>query len=166
MARAGRRPRSTKPGPAKRSAAPLAHARTVAVRRRNRHSRSRPQSSATLVNRSGRPPEVLQDGPNRPSSARAASHGHSWRTRRNLSCAPQPRDMRRPQPRMRLFPRLSACFPKRRNTSRSIPSLPCTSHGQPVYGPGLAACPCAWIGGEPSRADAQLQSLVAGTMAT
>lgn len=91
---------------------------------------------------------------NRPSSARAASYGHSWRTRRNLSCAPQPRDMRRPQPSGCAFPfpRLSsACFPKRRNTSRSIrhPTL-CgwgshQSRSTQKHGPIPAACPCAWI---------------------
>ena len=141
MARAGRRPRSTKPGPAKRSAAPLAHARTVAVRRRNRHSRSRPQSSAALVNRSGRPcgrvtGRSAPTGPHRrgrlPMDIRGG-RGATFLAPRSLGiCAGlSPRDALSPFPG---FPQ-----PAFRNaaTHRGLSGiLPCaggvlTSHGQP-----------------------------------
>lgn len=108
MARAGRRPRSNHETRTceTRSAAPLAHTRTVAVRHRNRHSRSRPQSSAALVNRSGRPcgrvkDEALQQALIGEGGLPVDIRGGRGAT---FSCAPQPRDMRWPQPLGMRFP--------------------------------------------------------------
>ena len=157
MARAGRRPRSTKPGPAKLSAAPLAHARTVAVRRRNRHSRSRPQSSAALVNRSGRPcgrvtgrsaPTGLIGEGEPPMDVRGRRAQPSPAPRSLGICAGlSPRDALAlpgfPRPALSETPQHIAVYPA------SLPSCAggvLTSHGQPKS-TGLSPRPvlAAWI---------------------
>ncbi|MFQ8737373.1 MAG: hypothetical protein ACLSAH_16400, partial [Bilophila wadsworthia] len=109
------------------------------------------------------PVEGLQDeAPNRPSSARAASYGHSWRTRRNLSCAPQ-RDMRRPQPSGCAFPFPGFPQPAFRNaaTHRGLSGIyPVRVGFSPVtVNPKARAYPRGLslrmdCGGEPLRADA------------